>query len=106
MESIRTKEYRTMDRIFDLEKSSKNADKLLVELLDYYVGSAGIFTLYEFITKRKKKMIPLLLKKKESMLSCLKKYQSICADSIQDRNKMIDELIGYINKGVIISDQS
>lgn len=104
IESIKTGEYRTMDRIYDLEKNSNRADELLVELLDYYVGSAVVFTLYEFITKRNNKMIPLLLNKRKSKLSCLEKYKSICADSIQDRNEMIDELTGLIKKGEVISD--
>jgi hypothetical protein len=91
-----------MDRIFDLNRNSRNPDLLLPELLDYRLGSGGAESLTQFITEKGRKMRPLLKRKRAKPLGCLPKYESICNKSLEARNKHIDLMIDAIEKGVVL----
>jgi len=102
VESERTHEYHTMDRIYDLNKNSRNSDFLLTELLDYRLGAGGAESLTELITEKGRKMLPLLKRKRAQPLDCLPKYESICIRSMEARNKDIDLMIDAIEKGIVL----
>jgi hypothetical protein len=102
VESERTQEYHTMDRIYDLNKNSRNSDLLLPELLDYRLGAGGAESLMELITEKGRKMLPLLKRKKAQPVNCLPKYESICIRNIEARNKRIDMMIDAIEKGIVL----
>ena len=102
MESRRTGEYRTMDRLFDVKKNSSNPDALFVDLLDYYLGEAGGLTLAEFLSEGGTRMLPLLEAKRLKPLECLPKYTAICADNVDNRNERINWITDAIRKGVIL----
>lgn len=102
VESERTHEYRTMDRIYDLNKNSRNSDLLLPELLDYRLGAGGAESLTQLITEKGRKMLPLLKSKRAKPLGCPPKYESICIKSLEARNKDIDLMIDAIEKGIVL----
>jgi hypothetical protein len=102
VESERTHEYHTMDRIYDLNRNSRNPDLLLPELLDYRLGAGGAESLTQLITEKGRKMLPLLKRKRAKPLGCLPKYQSICIKSLEARNKDIDLMIDAIEKGIVL----
>jgi hypothetical protein len=102
VESERTHEYHTMDRIFDLNRNSRNSDLLLTELLDYRLGAGGGEILTEFITEKGRKMLPLLKRKRAQPLNCSPKYESICIESMEARNEDIDLMIDAIEKGIVL----
>jgi len=91
-----------MDRIYDLNEISRNSDLLLTELLDYRLGAGGAESLMELITKRGKKILSLLKRKRTQPLDCLPKYQSICIKSVGTGNEDIDLMIDAIEKGIIL----
>ena len=95
-------EYRTMDRLFELRDSQENVNQALVDLLDYYLGSAAGEILGEFITAEGSMIAPLLERKRDSQLECLPRYKSICADSREVRNRRIEEMLDAIRRGVIL----
>jgi hypothetical protein len=102
VESERTHEYHTMDRIYDLNQNSRNPDLLLPELLDYRLGAGGAESLMQLITEKGRKMLPLLKKKRAKPLDCLPKYESICIKSLEARNKDMDLMIDAIEKGIVL----
>ncbi len=77
-----------------LAKRGKKADKLLVELLDYYLGEGPVLEMH--ILQRGPRMIPILTEKKRHPLNCLPVYISICRDDVENRNDLIDSLINEI----------
>jgi hypothetical protein len=102
VESEKTHEYHTMDRIYDLSENSNNADLLLLELLDYRLGAAGAESLMELITEKGKGMLPLLRQQRAKPLDCLPKYKSICLHDAESRNRLIDAMVDAIEKGIVI----
>jgi hypothetical protein len=93
---------KTIDRLYDLKEKSRDADFLLVALLDYYIGEGPGEILAQFITEKGKVMVPLLIAKEKKPLECLSLYKSICADSLEDRNEQIDQMLDAIRKGIIL----
>jgi len=91
-----------INKLYDIEKSASKADQIYVDLMDYNLGVGSGECLAELITKRGKRMIPLLVKKKKSPLNCLSKYESRCRDDINYRNKEIDDYIKAINNGIVL----
>jgi hypothetical protein len=91
-----------IDRLYDIERKSNNADKIYIDLLNYYIGEGPSECLDELITKRGKRMLPLLLKNKEENINCLSKYKKRCIDNITRRNEQIDELINAIKNRVVL----
>lgn len=102
VESERTHEYHTMDRIYDLNENSCDSDILLPELLDYRLGAGGDESLMQLITEKGRKMLPLLKRKRAKPLGCLPKYESICIKSLEARNKVIDLMTDAIEKGIVL----
>jgi hypothetical protein len=95
-------EYRAMDRLFDLRRESKDANRQLVDLLDYYLGEAAGEVMQEFITHEGTKIEPLLQEKRKMPLNCLPKYQAICRKDIASRNRQIDYMLDAIRKGIVL----
>lgn len=89
-----------IDRLFEsiesLAKRGKKADKLLVDLFDYYLGEGPATDVATFIVERGSRMIPILTEKKRHPLNCLPVYKSICRDDVENRNDLIDSLINEI----------
>lgn len=84
----------------DINKKSKVADRLLIDLLDYYIGEGTGAIQEEYIRARGDESISLLLEKKKKPLECLPKYKSICMDKfpngLERRNERIDWIIDEI----------
>lgn len=95
-------EYRAMDRLFDLRRGSKEPNRLLVDLLDYYLGEAAGEAMQEFLTQEGSKITPLLKEKREMPLNCLAKYQAVCRKDVASRNRQIDYMLDAIRKGVVL----
>jgi len=91
-----------MDRLFDLRRSSKESNQLLVDLLDYYLGEAAGEVMQEFVTQEGSKIAPLLQEKRGMPLNCLAKYQAICRRDVASRNRQIDYMLDAIRKGVVL----
>lgn len=102
LEAQKGGDYYTMDRLFELSRAGRGANHFLVDLLDYYLGAAAGEILGELITSKGSNIAPLLKKKRESPLNCLPQYQSICMDSLEQRNRRIDEMLEAISKGVVL----
>ena len=94
-------EPKTIDRLYDLNDKSKNANSELVQLLDYYIGEGPSEILDELISAKGKVMLPLLLEKRKGPLNCLSKYKSLCLDK-DTRDENLDMLIEAINKGKVL----
>ena len=89
-------DYNTIDALISSASESKNPKELYISLLDYYLGAGAGEVLESFIVKENEHILPLLLKKKNIPLSCQKKYNIICVESIEHRNQRIDRLISEI----------
>jgi hypothetical protein len=92
----------TLDKLYAIEHHGSQPDKSFIALTDYYIGAAGGECLDELITKRGKRMLPLLMEKRKRPLDCLPKYQSLCVETVSDRNDRINELIKAIKNGVVL----
>jgi len=100
IEAQKSGDYHTMDRLFELEHAGKGTDHFLVELLDFYLGAAASEILQELITSKGNNIAPLLRKKRDELLNCPPQYKTICAESIEHRNRWIDEMLEAISRGV------
>ena len=81
--------------------NSHEKNQMLIELLDYYLGSGPSEILQEFITEEGETMVPLLQKKYNSPLNCLPKYKEICL-TIEERNTFIKGMINAIKNGLVL----
>jgi hypothetical protein len=79
-----------------LAQRGKEADGVLAKLFDYYLGEGPGEDLATFVIKRGHRMVPVLTERKRQPLNCLPAYQSICRDNVQNRNAVIDAVIGEI----------
>ena len=102
LEAQKGGDYYTMDRLFKLGRAGKGADRFLVDLLDYYLGAAAGEVLQELITSEGNNITPFLKKKRESPLSCLPQYKTICTDSVEHRNRRINKMLEAISKGIVL----
>jgi hypothetical protein len=102
MDEIKYHGGKVLHKLYDLRNKSKNLDKQLVALLDYYIGAGPSVVLDEFITERGKPILPLLIDKKTKPLECLPQYKAICKDHVKNRNYDIDLLLDAIKKGIIL----
>ncbi len=91
-----------INKLYDIEKLSKNADEIYVDLTDYYLGAGGGECLSELITKRGKRMIPILKDKRMRPVNCFPVYKSRCVSSIKQRNEKIDEFVKAIECGIVL----
>ena len=91
-----------INSLYDIEQKSSNADKIYVELINYYLGAGGTECLDELITKRGKRVLFLLTEMKKQAIKCLPKYEARCIKSTQDRNAHIDGLIEAIENGIVL----
>lgn len=91
-----------INKLYDIEINTSNADQIYVDLTDYDLGAGGGECLAELITKRGKRIIPLLEKKMKQPLFCPPKYKSRCISSIELRNREISDFIAAINKGIVL----
>ena len=91
----------TLDLIDSVPTKSRDPDRSMIFLLDYYTGAAGGEISAEYFTKRGKAVLPLLIKKRETPLNCLEKYMENCVKSLKERNGKIDFLINAIKKGIV-----
>ncbi len=96
--AIESGEYRTMDRVFELERTGEDADSYLVDLLDYHLGAGASETLLQFIVRGGDRFVRILNTKRMSQLGCLPRYRLICVDSIDERNRMINKLLEEIKE--------
>jgi len=88
------------------KKGGRRADRFLVRLLDYYVGEGPTLALDEAITRRGKRMLPLLDTLRSRNLQCLEEFTNICMSIFPDgrelRNERIEQLTQAIKKGVVL----
>lgn len=92
----------TLDKLFELRQSGKNVDRHYVALLDYYLGSASGAMLAEFISKRGPSILPLLKQKIGTPLVCEARFEAICTESKEHRDKRIRYLIEAIESGTVL----
>ena len=97
----------TLDSVSLLDKKGgRRAERFLVRLLDYYVGEGPTLALDEAITRRGKRMLPLLDTLRSRNLQCLEEFTNICMSIFPDgrelRNERIEQLTQAIKKGVVL----
>lgn len=92
----------TMSALYDVYEHSDTVDSDLVVLLDYYIGSANGAILAEFVSKRGSSILPLLQKKLGSPLRCEARFEAICTESKEHRDKRIRYLIEAIESGTVL----
>jgi hypothetical protein len=74
----------------------READGVLVDLFDYYLGEGSGEDLANLIIQRGYRMIPALTERKRQPLKCLPEYESICRENVGNRNAVIDSVIDGI----------
>lgn len=79
----------------------KEAIKLYIELLDYSIGEATGVILLEKTTSIGDKIIPHLIEKKNTPITCLGEFKSRCRTDLE-RNRFINYIIDARKKGIII----
>lgn len=92
----------SMAALYDVYENSNTVDRDLVSLLDYYIGSANGAILAEFVSKRGSSILPLLQEKLDSPLTCEARFEAICAESKEQRDKRIRYLIDAIESGSVL----
>jgi hypothetical protein len=91
-----------INSLYDIEQKSSNSDKIYVALIDYHLGAGGTECLDELITKRGKRVLPLLKTMQGEPIACEPKYEARCIKSIEHRNAHISELINAVNRGIVL----
>jgi hypothetical protein len=111
LKSAQSREYgRTLDQITTLDEAGPDADKTLIQLLDYYVGAGPSEALAEAITKRGAAILPALLAQRAKAPKCLNAYAALCENKndadLAARNEFIDRLIDAIKAHKVLRMES
>ncbi len=86
----------TTDKLYELNEKSQNREQALIDLLDYYIGSAAGAMLDDYISASGNSIITRLERKRAQNVRCMAGYERICTRSSDHRNKRIDHLIQTI----------
>lgn len=96
--------FESLYAIKEIDKQLLREEELIslyIGLLDYYIGEGPGEILCEKITAMGDRIMPFLIEKKNSPLTCEEKYKRFCYKNTEERNVSINSAIKEITEGLV-----